>query len=67
MRLYSPTGYCVNVFMEDHCRVDSEHCVVSKPGSVLMELKLRSKKEKSITCGCFPQSYGPYEVCEKAL
>ena len=29
------------------------------------KLKLRSEKEKSITYGCFPQSYGPYDVREK--
>lgn len=39
----------------------------SKPGRFSTELKLRSEKEKSITCGCFPQSYGPYEVHEKTL
>lgn len=39
----------------------------SKPGSVSTELKLSSEKEKSITCGCFPQNYGPYEVREKTL
>ena len=38
-----------------------------KPGSVSTELKLRSEKEKSITCGFFPQSYGPYEVREKTF
>lgn len=37
----------------------------SKPGSVSTELKLRSEKDKSITCGCFPQSYGSYEVRKK--
>lgn len=40
---------------------------ISKLGSVSTELKLRSEKEKSLTCGCFPQSYGPYEVREKTL
>ena len=37
----------------------------SKPGSVSTELKLRSEKDKTITCGCFPQSYGRYEFSEK--
>lgn len=37
----------------------------SKPGSVSAELKFKSEKEKSITCGCFLQSYGLCGVCEK--
>lgn len=37
----------------------------SKPGSVSAELKLKSEKEKSITCGCFLQSYGQYDLREK--
>lgn len=37
----------------------------SKPGNISTELTLWSEKDKPIMCGCFPQSYEPYEVCEK--
>lgn len=56
----TPTGYDIA-----HCRLDSERCKASKPGSVSTELKLRSEKEKSISMLFFQQRYGPYDVREK--
>ena len=62
--VYSTTGNRVNVFTEDRSRVDGECCVgLETLGSVSTEFK--SEVKKSITCGCFPQSYRPYVFSEK--
>ncbi len=53
--------------LKTDCELTVNAARASYPGKFSTELKLSSENEKSITCGCFPQSYGPYEIREKTL
>lgn len=55
----------VNVLTEDRCRVDGERCSGLEARKRLDGVVIDVGKRKVHTCGCFPQSYGPYEVREK--